>query len=349
MTLARLSLTQFRHFSSFNTALHPRINVITGPNGSGKTSVLEALYLLSCARSFRTHETGPLICHGQSVCTVFAELQDGQTVSLQKSSTAITQVKMNGLPCLSTSELAREVPAQVFYQDLFGVIDASATIRRKMLDWGLFHVKHAYHIVFKRYERALKQRNALLKRQSPLTQLIPWNNELDSLAEQLDTFRSEYVMTLNKTFQEVLRELTPLEGTFHYYKGWDRKAEGKSLATVLVDCCKADFHRGYTYYGPHHADLIFLSNQCKMKQYLSRGQQKIVIYALKIAQTRHLQKTCLFLMDDIITELDDEHIQRLMQFIQKSPGQFFITLHDERNITRYLESSSWQTIALPPS
>lgn len=325
MTLAQLQIQNLRSIRSARYNFHPHLNFIVGANGSGKTSFLEAIYLLGSGRSFRTHEVSPLVSHDSEQLTVFARTCDEQSLSIQKSLTEITQVRINSSPCQTASELAHFLPCQIFYQDIFQIIDAGPSVRRSLLDWGLFHVEPSYNNLLKEYKRALKQRNALLRQKAPQRNFEPWNRILADLATALHNLRAAYFIQLQSKFKKILQQLTDIDCNLAYYKGWDRKETGKDLADILRENHEADFQRQYTYYGPQQADILIDSNHLKAKHFLSRGQQKIILIAIKFAQTLIMDKPCTFLFDDLSAELDNAHLERLFEVLFRLKGQFFIT------------------------
>ncbi|STX49941.1 DNA recombination and repair protein ATPase RecF [Legionella busanensis] len=326
MKLNAIQITNLRNISLAKLNLHLHLNFITGNNGSGKTSFLEAVYLLASGHSFRSREISALVSHEQDSLVVFANTIDNQYISIQKSLRSPTMARINGQPCLTSSELAFFLPCQVIYQDIFQIIDAGPTVRRSLLDWGLFHVEHPYHTIWKDYRRALKQRNALLKQRATNTALIPWNKILSTLAEQLNNYRQNYFLKLVEAFKIILPQLTNVECLLNYYKGWDKRDEGKDLETILTASYDIDLARAQTHYGAHQADLTITSNDIKVKHFLSRGQQKMILFALKFAQTGLVNGSCIHLIDDFTSELDEEHLQRLLNYIVQSEDQFFITL-----------------------
>lgn len=329
MILTDLKIHHLRNLDSLHLNLDPRFTFIIGPNGSGKTSILEALYLLSCGHSFRSREIAPIISHNQTNLTVFARAFDESTVSIQKSKAHPTQIKLNNQLCSTTSQLAYAMPAQIFYSDIFQIIDASSSVRRSVLDWGLFHVKHSYLSIWKEYRKVLKQRNALLKTNQSYANFIPWDKQLHDLANQLDQSRQEYFVLWQDKFYKVLSQLTKTECTLQYFKGWDRKGIGSDLLTLLQESFASDKLKTFTQLGAHHADLIIESNEVKAKQVLSRGQQKIILIALKLAQAELLERECLFLFDDFAAELDQQHQQNLLNYLSSSKGQFVLTATQE--------------------
>lgn len=325
MILSELKIHHLRNISSVHLGLSPRFNFIFGPNGSGKTSILEGLYLLSCGHSFRSREISPIISYEQPSLTVFARSQLEETISIQKSYSEPTQIKLNNQFCSTTSQLAYALPCQIFYADIFQIIDAGPSERRSLLDWGLFHVKHNYHALWKEYRRVLKQRNALLKQHAPHVQFIPWDKQLSQLATQLHLLREEYFKQWEQMFITVLSELSHLDCKITYYKGWDKKNSGKELEDILSECLTSDLQKTYTQFGAHQADIVIEINQNKAKQILSRGQQKIILISLRLAQANLLQQDCLYLIDDLPAELDEEHQIKLMEYLAKRKGQYVIT------------------------
>ncbi len=328
-TLTELNVHHLRSIQSSRLTLHPRFNLFYGPNGSGKTSFLEAIYLLSSGHSFRTREISPLVSEGESSLTVFARTSTDESISIQKSISGPTQVKLNRQVCYSSSELAHFLPCQVFYQDIFQIIDAGPSVRRTLLDWGLFHVEQSYHSIWKNYRAVIKQRNALLRQKAAAQAFIPWNKQLVELAIELDQMRSVYFTQWSQQFDDFLQQLTDVPCAISYYKGWDRKQAGKELAVILDEQFATDLHRQYTHAGAHQADILFDLSSKKAKLLLSRGQQKIVLIALKLAQASLVPGNCIYLLDDIAAELDTQHLLRLIDCLGKIKGQLFLTALDD--------------------
>ena len=344
--LASLNVHHLRNLDALYLTPHPRFNFFHGPNGSGKTSILEAIYLLGSGYSFRPRETAPLVQQGQSTLTVFSKTAAQDSVSIQKHLNGATVVRLNQQPCQRSSELAYLLPCLVFYHDLFQIIDAGPTVRRSILDWGLFHVEHAYHGLWKEYRAVLKQRNALLRqRDSNRQHYLPWDKLLVDLAYAIDPLRQSYFQKWADNFQLFLAQLTDTSCRIRFDKGWDRKETGKSLQTILAEQFEQDLQRQYTYAGPQHADILFESVCLKARQHLSRGQQKIILIALKLAQAHMLPKPCVYLMDDITIELDQAHIQRLFTSLANLPGQFFLT--SVHGLSEIAQQHDGQTFELP--
>ncbi len=325
MILNQLYFHCLRNLSTIRLNCHPQLNLIVGGNGSGKTSILEGIYLLGTGHSFRTREVSPLIQHGEATLSVFAKTVHNDTVSVQKSSSSPTQVKINQTACQSSSNLAKFLPCQVFYQDIFQIMDAGPVLRRRLLDWGLFHVKQDYLSIWKDYRKVLHHRNALLRQKAAYQHFIPWDEQLVELANALDTLRSDYFEVWEATFRHYLEKLTDTTCEIVYHKGWDKKQSGRSLTEILKEQYNSDLLRQHTQSGAHQADIQFSTPISKAKNELSRGQQKIILIALKLSQASLLTNPCIYLFDDLCAELDEIHIKRTLDCIKELQGQCFVT------------------------
>lgn len=325
MMLNSLLVQRFRCFDKAHFQFHPRFNFISGENGVGKTALLEAISLLSVGRSFRTRENQPLIHSHYDEFILFATIEAGQSISIKKSRSLPTQIRINEQACLKTSELTSFLPSQVIYQDLFDILDAGPMIRRQALDWGMFHVKQNYHAYLNQYRQALKQRNMLLKSRAKPAQLSAWNQTLSELADWIDQARNTYWLELTPLFKSILSQLSDVKCELSYFNGWDKEKKGIALADILEANYESDIQRQYTQHGVHCADFEMTNETGKAKWYLSRGQQKMILLALKLAQAQIIDKPCLYLWDDVCSELDEAHIQALSDLLSSIKGQFFIS------------------------
>lgn len=326
MKISHLQIQGLRNLRNVRLDLHPRFNVICGPNGCGKTSILESLYLLGTGNSFRCRDTGFLVSHGEPCLTLFARADNAWTVSIRKQRNVPAEVRLNHEPCRMRSQLAHAFPMHVFYQDIFQIIDAGPVVRRALLDWGMFHVKQEYHRLWKSYIQVLKQRNCLLRKQASYRECVPWDKQLSEFANALDSLRQPWCEAWSVVFESLARQFVALDCTMRYYRGWDRKDQGLSLESVLKSHYETDLARQYTRYGAHHADIILQSTAVNPRYGFSRGQQKTILYALKLSQAQLLpDKDCIYLLDDFGSELDFEHQERVLSFLKTLNGQCVIT------------------------
>lgn len=335
MYLSRLEVTQVRNLHSLQISPHPSVNFIVGDNGSGKTSLLEAISLLSRGRSFRTPHIRKVITHGSGDLTVFGEVQAAEQchrLGIRRMQNGDTLAKINGERCERLSDLAALLPAVEIESSSFELLDGGPSVRRELLDWGLFHVEHRFLDIWKRYRTALDQRNALLKAgDSPaLRHSLPyWNAQLAEYGHALDDLRQQYVGRFALALQELM-------GTYFdlglvdvaYAPGWNSQ-QYPSLLACLEAHRTAELEKGRSLYGPHRADLEIRWAGQPARDICSRGQKKLVLYGVRLAQImlyqREKQSTPILLLDDLPAELDKGNIDRISRFLSDYPCQSFIT------------------------
>lgn len=337
MGIRQLQINGVRNLHPVTLNLSPQINVFYGENGSGKTSVLEAIHLLALTRSFRSNRIQPVIQQQQEQCLVFAELHDVSLdtvhrLGMSRNRQAELQLRLDGQSIKSAAELAAVLPVQVINPDSFSLLEGAPKVRRQFLDWGVFHVEHSFMPAWQRLQHSLRQRNSLLRHATidPISQQS-WDRELSLASAQIDQLRQAYIHQLKPVFEEVLGKLITLEGlSLSYYRGWDRERE---LSEVLLSNYERDRQLGYTQAGPQRADLRIRIGTTNSVDVLSRGQQKLVVCALRIAQgyllSRLRQHNCIYLVDDLPSELDQQHRKALCQLLENLNCQVFITSIDK--------------------
>ena len=331
MPLVRLDISHVRNLSSVRFEPSPQVNVIIGENGSGKTSVLEAIHLLSFGRSFRSHKHKTYIQHETPHCLVFAQLSQAQgnpiPVGLQRHRDGQIDVRIQGMRAQSVIELAERLPVQLINPDAFRLLEGSPSSRRQFIDWGVFHFDGDFIRAWRGWQKALKQRNTLLRRGKISDSLLAaFDQELIRLGEQVNNARKAYVERLTPHFEQVLAELSAdLAVKLHFFQGWDAQ---KTLATIVANGRERDIELGYTHGGPQRADLRVKTAAGDALDTLSRGQQKLVVSALKIAQGQlliEMGRPLVFLVDDLPAELDANHRQKLCRLLESLDSQIFIT------------------------
>lgn len=342
MILETLEFRQFRCFQHLKLHFHPRCNVFVGGNGQGKTSILEGIYVLSRGQSFRTHLNSPLIQFDTPEFALQAETFSADTIFVHKTLKTWRKIELNHKPCQRWSELSKLFPCLVFHQDLFQIIDANAEIRRRLLDWGVFYHYPAYVELWRDFKRVLLQRNTVLKQGGRAKILTPWNQSFVSLAEKIDHCRREYFAKMSALFYEFLAEFSNLNCQLLYFNGWQKQDVDAALLDILVAQEAWDSQQMYTHSGPQRADLLFLTVHGQGKLEWSRGQQKIILILLKLAQAQLLGQPALFLMDDLGAELSEANLEKVYQQIAKLPNQLFLTaLDDTAKDLSFFQDSRW--------
>lgn len=340
MSLSRISVTGVRNLQPVTLNPSPRINILHGDNGSGKTSFLEAIHLLGMARSFRSTRLNPVIGHEHASCTVFGqvELAEQQTSALgvSRERSGEFRIRINGQSARSAAELAETLPLQLINPDSFRLLEGAPKLRRQFLDWGVFHVEPRFLRAWQRLQQALRQRNSWLRHGTldPASQAV-WSHELSVASDEIDAYRRAYIQALKPVFERTLASLLELEGfRLSYYRGWDKE---RSLTEVLAASIDRDRMMGHTQAGPQRADLRLRIAGHNAAEILSRGQQKLVVCALRIAQGHLVSEAkrgrCVYLVDDLPSELDEQHRLALCRLLEQLNCQVFITCVDS-NVLR---------------
>ncbi|MEA3252523.1 MAG: DNA replication/repair protein RecF [Pseudomonadota bacterium] len=344
MPLDRLTFQGLRNLEALDMRPSPSINVIVGDNGSGKTSLLEGIHILGMGRSFRTQQLRHAIHHEGDSVTLHGRLAGDPPVPLGVRRHRVQselEMRMAGERVARVAELVEALPLQLINPDAFRLLEGAPASRREFFDWGVFHVKHDFLDVWRRTRRALKHRNALLRHDRIDEQSIAvWEREFAHWGNRLDALRDDYLAAFLPIFEETLAELLPLPDlTLRYYRGWDRQ---RDLAEILDQGRVTDRQMGFTQQGPQRADLRIRIERRPAVEVLSRGQQKLVVSAMKLAQGRLLEmttgRTCVYLIDDLPAELDAEHRGVFCRWLERMGCQAFITSVDQSAL-----AGLWQT------
>jgi DNA replication and repair protein RecF len=330
--LTRLRLAQLRCFQSAEVELAPAINVFIGGNGTGKSSLIEAVHLLSYGRSFRGRVRDGLIRTGSAYLELYAEWQDdsgrSRRAGLRHQGNA-WEARLDGEAAPSLAELCAELAVVMFEPGSHELIGGSAEHRRRFLDWGLFHVEPRFWPIWRRYARALKQRNALLKSKPSAAALNPWDHELAEAGEPLLELRQAYLERLEPTLSQTLTELLPELGParIEFRPGWKRNE--LSLADALLLQRDRDKALGYTSVGPHRIDWQVGYQGLPGGEALSRGQEKLTALACVLAQARYYASDRgawpIICLDDLASELDRVHQRQLVATLSRCQAQVLLT------------------------
>lgn len=348
MYLKKLVIDDFRNIKHTILELHPKCNVFFGINGSGKTSVLEAIHYLSTLKSFRSNLSSRIINHEKDKLNLFAEIvyENNHDLSnklgIERCNNGNAKIHFNANTVNSIAEITSFLPIQVIHQNSFVLLASGPKYKRQFVDWGMFHVEHSFMSAWKNYKRALEQRNATLKNKQLMLNkenITIWHQELNKWGIILNSFRHNYIQRLIPLVNDLLAELLETyQINIKYYSGWN---EHHDLLFVLEEHLKQDQILGFTQYGPHRFDLRIMIDNIPIQDVLSRGQQKTFIFILYLAQNILLKqltnKSCLVLIDDLTAELDITKQTQLFTKLQQLDSQIFITTLDKQ-ISQYIST-----------
>ena len=304
------------------------INIVYGKNGSGKTSLLETIHILGYGRSFRTRRIREVVTDGEAGLTAFCEVigrrGERTNIGIEKAGLT-TRIRVNSEDVKATSTLARRLPAVFIGPECSRLLEESE-LRRRLLDWALFHVELPYLDVYQRFHRALRQKNAALRSGASAAALDAWDYQLAGPGMELHALREKHAVGITEFAGTFLREMLPMGVAIDYRPGWDTK---RSLGELLVDNRENDQRAGYTLRGPHRADLKFSAGKASARSVLSRGESKLFSMGLLLAQaayfSEHSGETPILLVDDLGTELDGDSRARFMRSVESVGSQAFIT------------------------
>jgi len=346
MRIKRVVLKNFRNYSDLTWHPHSCLNVISGDNAQGKTNLLEAVFFCTAGRSFRTSRDREVINWEEEECFARAQIERENFTSPQEISVSMNKTGgkfflLNGQkqnrgkifqPCLSVS----------FTPTDLDLIRGSPSERRKWLDIELGPYDYKYFYNFNQYERVLSHRNNLLKNyghgnRSKLTEMIdPWNDQLFIYGSLIINSRINLLKNIFPHLKEVFFDLTggKEELTFNYLSSLplEKGTASEDMARLYEETARKKFNeeiaRQQTLTGPHRDDIAFFINKTDVKKFGSRGQQRSVVLALKLALMRMFYREYgeypVLILDDVFLELDSQRRKGLDNLL-RGEGQVFIT------------------------
>lgn len=339
MKLDKVQISHFRNINDLVFSAHKDLNIFLGENGSGKSSILEALHYLGFARSFRTHKHKNVIRHNKSGFTVFCStMEDGigqQKFGISRQVDDSCVVNINGKKSKRATDLASFLPIQIFTPQSSDLLLGAPKLRRRYLDWLLFHVEQSFNLDSQVYSKCLKHLNAQYKSSQSNQALDYWTEQICKKGEAISENRENILnRRLVKLIYANLADFLP-EFCFEisYYKGWEKECD---LAAAINKNRPKDQRNGFLSVGPHKADLRVKIQGVNAHEVLSRGQLRMLVAAMQLAQTQCLHeqtaKSSIFLLDDVGAELDEEKRKVFVSRLSTADTQLFVTAIDSKQI-----------------
>lgn len=334
MGLQKLNIYRVRNLQEVTLAPAAKLNLIYGNNASGKSSIIEAIHLLGRANSFRATSVKNMIrfthhdliisgevCFSQGRVSTLGIRHDGKNI----------QIRIDEETRHSRSDLAYALPIQLIHPKSYQLLDAGSKLRREFIDWGVFNQHADFLNNWRHFKKALNHRNALLKTHS-VKALNVWSHELQQYGTIVGEYRKQYLAELTPFFFEIMWHFLALEDIeLILLPGWDVK---HLLLDVLEQELEKDLRYGFTHSGPHRADFQLLVASRKAKDFVSRGQLKLLMLSLKLAQVRHLSinefKSGCLLIDDVVAELDFSNRTKLLNYLSNINIQVFVTATEKK-------------------
>ena len=329
--LSLLRVQNLRCLDSIELVTDSNQNILVGQNGAGKTSVLEAIYFLGRGKSFRPGQSSNLIQSERDAFIIYGEVIEGSDkhrlgVSLGRDG---LKVRCDGRDNAKLADLAAGLPVQIIDPEVHQLIQGGPKGRREFIDWGVFHVKHEFFGAWRRYRRALQQRNAALKQGLPKQAVLAWDPELIEFGLVIDAARHQYVDDYLPLLSSICSDLLQYDSNCIYLPGW---SANETFQDALASSWDKDRVYGATQVGPHRAELCIEVEGQAARNRLSRGQQKLLSIALVLSQSifvsRALGRKVTLLVDEPAAELDADHLQGLLTMLVCDELQLFISTLD---------------------
>lgn len=342
MIIEQLTIRHLRSIGQAELDLAPGVNLFYGSNGAGKTSILEAVHVLATGRSFRSIQLDTLRQHNEMELILAARVKEGDTrhrIGLSKGAKGLT-LRLDEAPAERLSALARHIAVIALHADSDQLVQGGPSLRRRYLDWWLFHTRPSFFAEWMRYQRLLKQRNAALR--TDPRQLTAWDEPLAQAGEVVAGFRREAAERLMGQLERRLAALGEFTGfAWSLQAGWSR---GEPLLEALKRTRIRDREQGFTTQGPHRAELRLQLAGREAKEVLSRGQQKtlatLMLLSLAESYRDERQDMPVILLDDLAAELDGHHREHLLQQLTSLGGQILLTALDGEELAPWLPSST---------
>ena len=310
-----------------------------GLNGAGKTSVLDAVHILGTGKSFTTSQLSKAIRNEQPGLQVVGRMKYGgaeSVIGIRRLRAGGGETRLSGAPVKALSELARELPLVLLNADSLNALREGPEARRRLIDQMVFHVEHSYSSSWQRYHQALKQRNILLRKTRSGDDA--WTSEMAAVGEQVHQARERVTALLSDEVSEVLASMGVgfYDMSLVLRSGW---AAGESLTSALNASAQSDRQRGFTQVGPHRADLQCLLGSRPANEVLSRGQMKVLMSAMRVAQGRVLAEVTgrapVFLLDDVGAELDGDNARAVFSVLAEKKAQMLATAVSLGDLSRW--------------
>lgn len=343
MYISEITLKNFRNLQPCSLCFDKKLNIITGENGAGKTSLLEAIHTLSTGRSFRTKYVKRIISFSKDQFHIQAKIKNNSQytkLSLIKRKSGKSLIELDHNKETNYSNTARLIPIQTFNPESISILISGAKNKRKIIDWGTFYTNKLFYTYWKKLSQILKHRNSALKKNYSYNVMLAWDNEIVRISNIIDKQRSFYVSQIIPIINDFLNNIPSFPKiNIQYYRGWSHQ---ETLGHILDRNYPKDKKLGYTNYGAHKADLIISSNGIPIQDSLSRGQLKLLMAIIKLSQGILLENeysvSPIYLIDDITSELDNTFLSFFIKYILQLKSQIFLSTLSFSNIANEIKN-----------
>ena len=352
MLITNLNLNNYRSYTTLDLSLDPGVSIFVGKNGEGKTNIAEAVLYLTFLSSHRASGNTPLIKLGNQSAYIRAKVKYPEReilVELEINSDKANRAKVNQNQVRSQKEIFGIVQTIYFSPEDLDIVRGDPSERRRFIDQLLTLRSPRIAGVISDYERAVKQRNSLLKTRASADALNPWDKQVAELGGELITLRMLALDELKPIFNQVYKDISDTKPAEIVYKSsienptLNQSENSEKIMERLVNNRGTELDRGLTLTGPHRDDLLLILGDHAVKGYASHGESWSIALSLKLA-TYNLLKldglSPILILDDVFSELDEERRERLAE-IAKSADQTIITVAVENDLPKSITGTKY--------
>jgi DNA replication and repair protein RecF len=350
--ITNLNLNNYRSYTTLDLSLDPGVSIFVGKNGEGKTNIAEAVLYLTFLSSHRASGNTPLIKLGNQSAYIRAKVKYPEReilVELEINGDKANRAKVNQNQVRSQKEIFGIVQTIYFSPEDLDIVRGDPSERRRFIDQLLTLRSPRIAGVISDYERAVKQRNSLLKTRASADALNPWDKQVAELGGELITLRMLALDELKPIFNQVYKDISDTKPAEIVYKSsienpsLSQDENSEKIMERLVNNRGAELDRGLTLTGPHRDDLLLILGDHAVKGYASHGESWSIALSLKLA-TYNLLKldglSPILILDDVFSELDEERRERLAE-IAKSADQTIITVAVENDLPKSITGTKY--------
>jgi len=350
--ITNLNLTNYRSYATLDLSLDPGVSIFVGKNGEGKTNIAEAILYLTFLSSHRASGNTPLIKLGNQSAYIRAKVKYPEReilVELEINSDKANRAKVNQNQVRSQKEIFGIVQTIYFSPEDLDVVRGDPSERRRFIDQLLTLRSPRIAGVISDYERAVKQRNSLLKTRASIDALNPWDKQVAELGGELITLRMLALDELKPIFNQVYKDISETKPAEIVYKSsienpsLNQRENSEKILERLINNRGAELERGLTLTGPHRDDLLLILGDHLVKGYASHGESWSIALSLKLATYNLLKSDGLspiLILDDVFSELDEERRERLAE-IAKAAEQTIITVAVENDLPKSITGTKY--------
>lgn len=351
--ITSISLTNYRNLSSFYTDLKNH-TIVIAPNGAGKTNLLESLYYAMYGSSFKNlKSSADLIGYSQPFAKVSIELHSHQVeaVITQNENESVTRTFKKNNKQVGIKNIPGDLIFIVFSPNSVDLVNGSPDIRRNDLDMFISSLDDNYRNLYQRFKKVLKNKNALLKHIRDIAdgydQLEYWNSELAELASQIVLQRINHLHAINEetkqTYAELYSSVNSFEIVYVHNKTFPLESYKEALLEKYHTNREKEVMVGKTLYGPQKDEFDILLDNKSVRYFGSRGQQRIATLLVKLGHMKLAsknQRKPILLIDDIFSELDAKHREKIGDYLNQYKYQIIITSADKNEVPDILQKDS---------